>query len=63
MTEAIDGFQQKHVSFSIVNTKDLPIHCPPAGAKTWNMHPKIFLQFDAKGWAKCPYCGSNYKLS
>ncbi len=62
MTRFVDDFQQKHVSFSMVKTQDLPAHCPPVEAQKWNMHPKVFLKFDAKGLASCPYCGVSYKL-
>lgn len=63
MNAGIDDFQQKHVSFNMVEARDLPAHCPPKEAQTWNMHPKVFLKFDAKGKAACPYCGANYKLA
>lgn len=58
----VDEFQQKHVSFSIVEQKDLPFHCPPKESMKWNMHPKVFLSFDANGKASCPYCGAAYEL-
>ncbi|WP_428087144.1 zinc-finger domain-containing protein [Candidatus Thioglobus sp.] len=59
----IDDFQKKNVIYSIVKTKDLPFHCPPKQAQKWNMHPKVFIQFDNKGQGACPYCGSKYELS
>lgn len=62
MNIKVDSFQQKHVSFTVVKEQDLPFHCPPKGAKKWNMHPKVFLKFNTKGKASCPYCGSNYEL-
>lgn len=62
MSTKIDYFQQKHVSFSIVEAAELPFHCPPKNTKKWNMHPKVFLNFDKKGSASCPYCGANYEL-
>ena len=52
----------KYTSFSLVSTNELPFHCPPKDAQKWNMHPKVFLPFDAKGRANCPYCGAIYKL-
>ncbi|CAC9443109.1 hypothetical protein BHECKSOX2_1043 [Bathymodiolus heckerae thiotrophic gill symbiont] len=63
MATGIDGFHQKHVSFSMVEVGDLPAHCPPKEAQKWNMHPKVFLQFDGKGRASCPYCGTKYELA
>ena len=47
----------------IISKKDLPFHCPPKDSSKWNMHPKVFLPFDEKGKANCPYCGTLYKLS
>lgn len=58
----VDFFQQKNVSYSIVEKKDFPGHCPPKNAQKWNMHPKVFLKFDNQGQAVCPYCGSKYEL-
>ncbi|MCS5586106.1 MAG: zinc-finger domain-containing protein [Gammaproteobacteria bacterium] len=63
MNSSIDEFQQKHVSFSVVEAKDLPFHCPPKEANKWNMHPKVFLKFDSEGKADCPYCGASYELA
>jgi len=63
MNSSVDDFQQKHVSFSVVKAEELPFHCPPKGAKRWNMHPKVFLNFDSQGKAACPYCGANYELA
>ena len=34
---------------------------PKAGMKIWNMHPRVFLDLKA-GEAKCPYCGTVYRL-
>jgi len=33
-----------------------------ADMKTWNTHPKVYLDIARKGEAKCPYCGTVYKL-
>ncbi len=41
------------------------IFCPSpvAGMKLWNTHPRVFLDIaHAGGSAKCPYCGTVYKL-
>jgi uncharacterized Zn-finger protein len=35
---------------------------PVAGMKIWNGHPRIFLDIARTGEAKCPYCGTVYKL-
>lgn len=46
----------------LVSRKELPAHCPPKDSSKWNMHPKVFLSFDANGKVSCPYCGAKYKL-
>ncbi|HEX2544827.1 MAG TPA: zinc-finger domain-containing protein [Ramlibacter sp.] len=40
------------------------IFCPSAKAdmKLWNTHPRVYLDIAASGSAKCPYCGTVYKL-
>jgi uncharacterized Zn-finger protein len=35
---------------------------PKADMKLWNNHPRIYLDIAASGAAKCPYCGTVYKL-
>jgi uncharacterized Zn-finger protein len=30
--------------------------------KVWNTHPKVYLDVAHHGEAKCPYCGTVYKL-
>lgn len=35
---------------------------PVAGMKVWNSHPKVTLDVAHTGEAKCPYCGTVYKL-
>jgi uncharacterized Zn-finger protein len=30
--------------------------------KIWNIHPKVYLDVAKSGQAKCPYCGTLYKL-
>jgi uncharacterized Zn-finger protein len=40
------------------------VFCPSPLAKmeTWNTHPKVYLDVAHSGEAKCPYCGTVYKL-
>jgi len=40
------------------------VFCPSAKAdmKLWNGHPRVYLDVAASGAAKCPYCGTVYKL-
>ncbi|MCG2586434.1 zinc-finger domain-containing protein [Massilia sp. TS11] len=42
--------------------KDLPAYCPNPAMPLWSGHPKVFLDFDHHGQAKCPYCGTVYQL-
>ncbi len=51
---------QKHVE---VTAADLPLHCPMPQQKLWNTHPRVFLPVEAHGEARCPYCGTVYKLT
>jgi uncharacterized Zn-finger protein len=40
------------------------VFCPSplAHMQTWNTHPKVYLDVAHTGEAKCPYCGTVYKL-
>ena len=40
------------------------VFCPSplADMKVWSSHPKVFLDVGHSGQAKCPYCGTVYKL-
>ena len=40
------------------------VYCPSdkADMKLWNTHPKVYLDVASTGLAKCPYCGTEYKL-
>jgi uncharacterized Zn-finger protein len=40
------------------------VYCPSAQAdmKLWNSHPKVYLDVAHTGQAKCPYCGTVYRL-
>ncbi len=35
---------------------------PKADMQVWNSHPKVYLDVARTGEAKCPYCGTVYKL-
>lgn len=35
---------------------------PKAGMELWNGHPKVYLDVAHTGEAKCPYCGTVYRL-
>ncbi|MGI4779453.1 MAG: zinc-finger domain-containing protein [Janthinobacterium lividum] len=40
------------------------VYCPSpkADMKLWNTHPKVYLEIARSGEAKCPYCGTVYRL-
>lgn len=46
-----------------VTAADLPLHCPMPSMKLWNNHPRVFIDVAHTGEAKCPYCGTVYKLN
>ena len=47
-----------------VKASDLPIHCPTEGSSLWNSHPRVFIPvMENGGEARCPYCGTLFKLS
>lgn len=54
---------QNELNQFVVNHKALPLHCPLPGASLWNAHPRVFLSFEGKTQANCPYCGAEYILS
>lgn len=49
-----------------VSAADLQGHgvvfCPNPKMPLWSNHPKVFLQVTAGGEARCPYCGTLYRL-
>ena len=36
---------------------------PKAGMKLWNSHPKVYLDLAHASQARCPYCGTLYRLA
>jgi len=40
------------------------VYCPApkAGMQLWNSHPKVYLDVAHTGEARCPYCGTVYRL-
>ena len=54
--------QANAASYYEVTRADLPLHCPMEGMTLWNSHPRVFLDIEATGRAKCPYCGAEYAL-
>lgn len=47
----------------VVRPEDLPVHCPNPAMPLWSSHPRVFLDLDAAGEAKCPYCSTRYRLA
>ena len=45
-----------------VTAQDLPLTCPMPSMSLWNAHPKVSIPLRDKGEARCPYCGTLYKL-
>jgi uncharacterized Zn-finger protein len=38
------------------------VFCPNPKMPLWSNHPRVFLDVTTTGAAKCPYCGTTYKL-
>lgn len=49
-------------SINFINRKNLPTQCPNKNFNKLSTHPKIFLCFDKKGYASCPYCSEKYQI-
>jgi uncharacterized Zn-finger protein len=45
-----------------VGPQDLPVFCPNPRMPLWSSHPRVFLDAAANGEARCPYCGTVYRL-
>ncbi|MGA1252669.1 MAG: zinc-finger domain-containing protein [Burkholderiaceae bacterium] len=41
---------------------DLPAYCPNPNMPLWSSHPRVFLDL-SEGQARCPYCGTVYRLA
>jgi len=41
---------------------NLPAYCPNPAMPIWSSHPRVFLEVAADHEAKCPYCGTVYRL-
>lgn len=41
---------------------DLPAYCPNPQMPLWSSHPRVFLDL-SEGQARCPYCGTVYRLA
>lgn len=38
------------------------VFCPNPKMPLWSTHPKVFLDVASTGEARCPYCGTTYRL-
>jgi uncharacterized Zn-finger protein len=61
MTEVLKENTEKYIA---IKEKDLPLCCPMPNMKTWNSHPRVFLQIEKEPAKeiRCPYCSTKYKL-
>ena len=54
------------VAVVMVSARDLLGHgvvaCPNPKMPLWSNHPRVFLAVVETGEAKCPYCGTVYRL-
>ena len=48
--------------FLEVTAGALPLHCPLPSQKLWNSHPRVYLPIEKTREARCPYCGTLYRL-
>ena len=39
------------------------IFCPNPRMPLWNNHPRVFIDVATAGIGKCPYCGTEYRLT
>ena len=46
-----------------LSAADLPAHCPNRRMTVWNQHPRVYLDLGPEGQARCPYCGTVYRLA
>ena len=58
----MSDINDSRIMYTEVTAKDLPLHCPTAGAAVWSSHPRVFLDITKTGEVSCPYCGTKYKL-
>lgn len=45
-----------------VHAGQLPVFCPNPSMPLWSSHPRVYLELDAAGETRCPYCGTRYRL-
>lgn len=45
-----------------LDAKDLPAFCPNPQMPIWCHHPRVYLDLSHASEARCPYCGTVYRL-
>jgi uncharacterized Zn-finger protein len=40
----------------------VPCPNPKSGMQAWSSHPRVYLDIARTGEARCPYCGTRYRL-
>lgn len=45
-----------------VTKQNLPLTCPMPKASLWDAHPRVGIQLNHAGEAKCPYCGTLFRF-
>ncbi len=63
MSQASNEKQSNTETKFTVSKADLPLHCPMPGTSLWNSHPRVFLEIEKTGHARCPYCGTEYTIA
>lgn len=62
----MESNQNKPVAVVEVGAKDMvgpgAVFCPNPKMTLWSTHPKVFLDVGTTGEAKCPYCGTVYRI-
>ncbi len=46
-----------------ITQEQLPLCCPLPQECLWNAHPRVYLPIRPGGEARCPYCGTVYRLA
>lgn len=45
-----------------LDARDLPAFCPNPQMPIWCHHPRVFLDLSHADEARCPYCGTVYRM-
>lgn len=45
-----------------LDAQDLPAFCPNPQMPIWCHHPRVYLDLSHADEARCPYCGTVYRL-